>query len=136
MENCTFNLQTTTMAKSKKSLAETHPELAKEWHPTKNVIQPTDVTFGSNKKVWWKCPEGDDHEWIGIIASRATGSGCPICIGRITVLSTSLYHVNPEVASEWHPTKNGKLSPKEISPKSNKKVWWQCSIADRPHVEC
>ena len=25
------------MRKDKKSLAETHPEVAKQWHPTKNV---------------------------------------------------------------------------------------------------
>ena len=65
MEYCTFNLQTNTMAKSKKSLAETHPELAKEWHPTKNEsLTPNDVTPGSKKRVWWKCDKGLDHEWI------------------------------------------------------------------------
>ncbi len=37
---------------AKKSLAETHPELAKEWHPTKNDDTPYDVTFGSHKKMW------------------------------------------------------------------------------------
>ena len=63
MEYCTFNLQTITMAKSKKSLAETHPELATEWHPTKNSLLPWQVSAGSNKKVWWKCEKGPDHEW-------------------------------------------------------------------------
>ena len=52
MENCTFNLQTKTMAKSKKSLAETHPELAKEWHPIKNGdLSPTGFTEGSDKQI-------------------------------------------------------------------------------------
>ena len=52
-EYCKFNLQTTTMAKSKKSLAETHPELVKEWHPTKNgTLTPQDVTHGKEIKVW------------------------------------------------------------------------------------
>jgi len=36
----------------KKSLAETHPELAKQWHPRLNSeLTPNDVTSGSNKKV-------------------------------------------------------------------------------------
>tara|TARA_B110000285_G_scaffold180449_1_gene203483 strand:+ start:85 stop:225 length:141 start_codon:yes stop_codon:yes gene_type:complete len=40
---------------SGKSLAEVNPELAEEWHPTKNgELTPFDVTKGSNKKVWWK----------------------------------------------------------------------------------
>ncbi|SDM73852.1 Probable Zinc-ribbon domain-containing protein [Psychrobacillus sp. OK028] len=27
---------------------------------------------------------------------------------------------------EWHKTKNGRLTPRDIAPMSNKKVWWQC----------
>jgi len=52
-------------------LATVKPELTKEWHPTKNgSLTPYDVVIFSNKKVWWKCPEGDDHEWLATIASR------------------------------------------------------------------
>ena len=52
------------MSKNKQSLAETHPEVAKQWHPTKNEdLTPFNVTSGSSKKVWWKCDKGDDHEW-------------------------------------------------------------------------
>jgi len=61
------------MRKYKKSFAETHPEVAKQWHPTKNAdLSPFDITSGSNKKVWWKCPKGEDHEWEMSIASRAS----------------------------------------------------------------
>ena len=46
---------------SKPSLSETHPELAKQWHPTKNgELTPNDVTPGSSKIVWWKCDKADD----------------------------------------------------------------------------
>lgn len=32
-------------------LSVTHPELAKEWHPTKNgILTPDDFTYGSQKK--------------------------------------------------------------------------------------
>ena len=50
------------MRKEKKSLAETYPEVAKQWHPSKNGgLTPFKFTSGSNKKVWWKCDKGDDH---------------------------------------------------------------------------
>ena len=56
------------MAKSKKSLAETHPELVKEWHPNKNGdLSPEGFTAGSHKKIVWKCPEEDDHIWTASI---------------------------------------------------------------------
>ena len=32
----------------------------------------------------------------------------------------------PELLSEWHPTKNGDLSPEQFTFGSNKKVWWVC----------
>ena len=43
------------MRKDKKSLAETHPEVARQWHPKKNDdLTPSDVTPGSKKKVCWE----------------------------------------------------------------------------------
>ena len=56
----------------------THPTIASEWHPTKNGnLKPTDVSIGSNKKVWWlgKC----GHEWYAYIYPRKNGTGCPKC---------------------------------------------------------
>ena len=36
-------------------LATTHPDIIKEWDYQKNgELKPTDIAWGSNKKVWWK----------------------------------------------------------------------------------
>jgi hypothetical protein len=78
-------------SKNKKSLAETHPEVAKQWHPTKNKDLTTrDVTYGSDKRVWWKCDKGEDHEWQTNVYKRSNGTGCPICSGNIVVNSNCL----------------------------------------------
>ena len=115
----------------KKSLAETNPELAKQWHPTLNGdLTPSDFTKGSNKKAWWKCPEGDDHEWDAVIYSRSKGRGCPICRGLKVVLSNCLATTNTKLTREWHPTLNGDSSPFDVTAGSNKKVWWKCSEGD------
>jgi hypothetical protein len=34
--------------------------------------------------------------------------------------------VNPDLAAEWHPQKNGDLTPQAVTPGSGRKVWWQC----------
>jgi hypothetical protein len=39
---------------------------------------------------------------------------------------SSVLDQNPLLAKEWHPTKNGKLTPSDVTPMSNKRVWWQC----------
>ena len=39
----------------------------------------------------------------------------------------SLAEVNPALAKEWHPTKNGDLTPMDVFPKSSVIVWWKCS---------
>jgi hypothetical protein len=38
---------------------------------------------------------------------------------------------NPKLAKEWHPTKNGKFTPRDVTKGSMKKVWWKC---DKGHV--
>ena len=113
------------------SLAIINPSLAKEWHPTKNGnLTPYDVTPHSSKKVWWKCPKGDDHEWDAVINDRSKGIGCAICSNYKVVKSNSLSTLNPELAKQWHPTKNGKLTPDDVHPGAAKKVWWKCSVGD------
>lgn len=51
----------------------------------------------------------------------------------------SVSFLYPDIAAEWHPTKNGKLTPNKISKATNKKAWWlgkcghewQMSVSDR-----
>lgn len=117
--------------RSKISLAEAFPLLVQEWHPLKNSnLSPKEVSFGSAKKVWWKCPKGDDHEWIASINNRTKPlkQGCPICKGQKVVKSNSLKTLMPKIADEWHPTKNGILTPLDVSCGTQKKVWWQCKL--------
>ena len=112
-------------------LETTHPELAKQWHPTLNgKLTPKDVLVGNNKKAWWKCPEGDDHEWQAVINSRRGSVGCPVCVGQKVVKSNCLDTTHPEIAKDWHPTKNSKLTPYDFSSGSSKKVWWKCEKGD------
>ena len=55
-----------------------NPALANEWNYEKNgSLMPENFAESSGKKVWWKCKKG--HEWQATIASRNSGTGCPIC---------------------------------------------------------
>ena len=110
-----------------------NPELAKQWHPTKNGnLKPTEVTCGATKRVWWIFPYDDpetgmrhDFEWQASIQSRNHGSGCPYLSHQLIRKGfNDLQAVNPELAKQWHPTKNGNLKPTEVTANSNKKVWW------------
>jgi len=107
-------------------LATTHPEIAAQWHPTKNgAMTPQMVSRGGCKKVWWLCDKG--HEWMAPIRSRTNGFDCPVCAGK-TVISgeNDLAYAYPIIAAQWHPTKNGTLRPDGVTPFSNRVVWWLC----------
>ena len=111
-------------------LATKYPDIAAQWHPTKNgVKKPQDYTSGSNEKVYWLCSECG-YDWPAIIYSRCGSKtcGCPCCAGKVVVPGVNdLATKNPLVAAEWHPTKNGDLTPRSVTSGSQKKVWWLCS---------
>jgi hypothetical protein len=112
----------------------THPEIASEWHPTKNGdLKPEDVTTGCSSMVWWLCPKrfecGCLHEYQSTVVNRVRhGNGCPYCSGRKVCFHRSIIHTNPDIAAQWHPTKNGDLEPHMFSHGSNENVWWKCKI--------
>lgn len=109
---------------SEKSLQSVNPSLAEEWHPTKNgSLLPNMFSPSSHDKVWWlgKC----GHEWQAVISSRNAGRGCPYCSGNKLLLGfNDLETTNPELALEWHPVRNGELTPNDVRANSHKIVWW------------
>ena len=115
-------------------LQTTHPDLAKEWHPTKNGdLRPDQVVAGYKKKVWWLYPYDDpetgkhfDFEWEATPNGRAYHeSGCPYLSNKAVWKGyNDLQTKKPDLAKEWHPTKNGDLRPDQVGVGYNKKVWW------------
>lgn len=94
----------------------------------KPFILISDVYFGAKENLKWKClKESCGENFTSTWSDILSGYGCGVCYGRQVVLSNCLETKNPELAKEWHPTKNGDLTPCDVTVNSNKKVWWKCS---------
>lgn len=105
-------------------------QLMAEWDWEKNSdVLPSELTVGSNKKVWWigKC----DHSWESAVKERNRGYGCPICAGKRVVDGVNDLGSNyPDIALQWDFSKNNPLVPSMVAAKSHKRVWWIC---DKEH---
>ena len=111
------------------SLAIKYPEIAAEWHPTKNGrLTPELISYGSTKKVWWlgKC----GHEWDATVERRTICRyRCPICSGRRIVPGINdLATTHPHLLNEWCYEKNTNILPSQATHGSQKKVWWKCNL--------
>ena len=97
-------------------LASTNPGLAAQ----ADGWDPKTLTGGSGKKVGWRCEQG--HTWKTTVASRSSGSGCPVCSEKQVLGGyNDLASTNPELAAQadgWDPT--------TVSAGSHKKLGWQC----------
>lgn len=102
------------------------PELAKEFLADVNGVDPYKVPTGRSKRYSWKCSKSG-HIFKGSIADRTRrGDGCPYCYGRYATPQNNLAVIKPEDAKHFHPTKNGKLTPFDVTPSSNQKIHWTC----------
>lgn len=105
------------------SLAKVHPELVSEWAERNFPLTPDDITYGSNKRVWWKGSCG--HEWQASVKARSKGEGCPICSGaRVVAGINDFATINPRLVSEW--SEKNTIKPTEVTVGSHKKVIWKC----------
>ena len=116
----------------KGTLEETRPDLLLEWDYDKNTIDPSEITAGSNKKVWWKCSDG--HSWIAPVYVRNNGCGCSICARSIRTqgsINTRLLRDGsfadnyPEFVKYWDFELNDK-SCYEVTKKSKYIAHWCC----------
>ena len=105
------------------SLAKVHPELVSEWSERNFPLTPDNITYGSNKRVWWKGSCG--HEWQASVKARSKGEGCPICSGaRVVEGINDLATVKPKLSLEW--SEKNTIKPTEVTAGSHKKVIWKC----------
>jgi hypothetical protein len=122
------------------SLADNFPSLIKEWDFEKNSINPHKILKSSREKAYWIC-SSCGNKWKTRIDHRTISkSGCKPCNREKAYKKTyetklkkskTLYEDNKFLTKQWHPTKNGMLTPKNVSHSSSKKVYWIC---ERGHV--
>ena len=105
------------------SLAEVHPELVSEWSEKNLTLTPDDITFGSNKKVWWRGACG--HEWQTSVKARSNGEKCPICSGaRVIAGINDLATLEPLLVKQWSKkNKINMISGKPYTPRGVRAVW-------------
>ncbi|MEW6140369.1 MAG: zinc-ribbon domain-containing protein [Thermodesulfobacteriota bacterium] len=120
------------------SLALNHPELLDEWHPTLNKKSPYELTPGSNYRAVWRCSR-EGHVWKASIHHRTiSASGCPECAKSHQSIRQrrpgdreSLADTYPDIAEQWHPTKNVNelgeiMTPHDVGPGSGYRATWIC----------
>lgn len=78
------------------------------------------------EKCWWRCPKGKEHVFFACATRREIVEKCPFCRNRKVSDKNNIATLYPKVAKEFHPTKNGKLTAKDVVPGARQKIWWQC----------
>lgn len=104
------------------------PKVCEEWDWELNgELRPEDFTPFACKSVNWKCLKNKDHKWNQKINTRTCGKGgCPFC-DKIRINHTnSLATTHPEIAKQFHPTKNGKKTASNVPASHSCKTWWLC----------
>ncbi|MBU5399286.1 DDE-type integrase/transposase/recombinase [Eggerthella lenta] len=105
-----------------------HEDLLAEWDKERNgELTPADVTRASSDVVWWKS-ETCGHAWPESVRSRAfRGAGCIYC-NRLRILPgySTAECLDASLIAKWHPTKNGELTPDQVSDRTTREIWWQC----------
>lgn len=102
-----------------------YPNIAAEWSEKNYPLTPDMVSYGSQKKVFWKGSCG--HEWQAQIRNRTSrNSGCPYCANyKVLKGFNDLATKHPELAEEWS-DKNLPLTASDVTEFSNSKAWWKC----------
>lgn len=114
------------------SLAYLYPDLAKEWHPTKNGKLTPDLFLpGSSDSVWWLCSKCG-NEWKSIIANRTKGHGCDKCATekRKVAKKETLLSRRGSIDKEWclldWDYEANEFGPEHYTNGSGEVVNWKC----------
>lgn len=110
------------------AMLKARPDLFEEWDFDKNDklgYNVYKITRGSEKVVFWKCSTCKS-EYDMMVNIRLYNKKCPYCSNRRVNSTNSIASLRPDLAKQWHPTKNGELTPSDVPCKSSTVVWWMC----------
>lgn len=116
-------------------LANQRPDLASEWDYERNKLTPNDVTCRKNEKTWWICNSCNESLYLSIYERVKFNRGCKECIKKESLKNNSLAVRNPILASQWHSTLNGELTPKDVLYNESIKAWWKCEKGHKWNIE-
>ncbi len=105
-----------------------YPNIAKEFDTEKNEIDINTISYGSGKKVWWKCPKCG-MSWQATVYNRTLNKqGCPYCTHKNprASIKNSVATKLPHLLKFWDFERNGEVTPYNTCYQSHKKVWWIC----------
>lgn len=108
-------------------MATLHPELMPMLHPTMNGdFDPHKSASYIDKKLYWQCPEHEDHVFEAKPGNILNGKGCPYCANkRVKEGFNDFQSQHPELMSEWDWEKND-IDPSTIVSGSKVKAHWKC----------
>lgn len=111
------------------SLKEKFPEVAKEFHPTKNgSLKPDMISRASDNKVWWLCKKNKKHIWKQTPKHRTSNkAGCPYCSRQFADADNNIKKLYPEVAKQFHIKLNKDLDVAKLLDGSKFDAWWICT---------
>ena len=114
---------------AKNCMRVTRPDLSAEFHPTKNGERtPDDVVAGTSHRLWWQCIS-HGHDWQVSGDNRVRqATGCPYCSNKkVWVGFNDMGTTRPDLAAEFHETRNGDLTPQDVVAGTGKRLWWKCT---------
>jgi rubredoxin len=80
------------------------------------------VLIGDHTPRAWRCPNGHSPH---VRPSLYWEHGCPSCRANSTRKEQKMVSdLQPELSQQWHPTRNGKLSPDKVVWNSRRSIWW------------
>lgn len=107
------------------------PEIAKEWHPTKNgILTPDKVDYSSHTPAWWICSNcGNEYEKeIHRMTDKryAKLGKCKYCTGQARKKGyNDLETLYPGIKKHWVKHKNENIDFYELAPRSTKYAYWK-----------
>lgn len=107
------------------------PDVASEWDYEANENLPSDYTYGSGYKAWWKCNKcGESYQ--SPINVHIQGHKCPYCSGQMVLSGKNdLRTLFPDIAVEY--SNDNELPVNQILAHTHKKVKWICSNCNQEY---
>jgi hypothetical protein len=99
------------------------PELANEFS-SRNLKRANEINPTSKTKFIWVCLR--EHEWEATPKSRANGSGCPICRGKLIVKGENDFFSQFLKLKELWDFESNAQDPQTIHSGSRESFHWRC----------